>query len=72
MVLMVPQISAIHAGKYDAACDQLSIDEDHSGITKFDAPSDPNYVMIKARLRECADNSILIVEQRTSNYQKSE
>ena len=69
---MVPQNSAIHAGKNENPYDQLPIDADHSDIAKFNNPSDPDYRIIESRLKHLVDDAPQVIRERTAGDRKSE
>lgn len=70
--MMVPRTSAIYAGKFENSYDQLSIDADHSDIVKFSDPSNPDYVIIKSRIKLLVDDAPRIIEERIAEHRKSE
>ena len=69
---MVPQNSAIHAGKNEKSYDQLPIDADHSDIAKFNNPSDPGYRIIESRIKHLVDDGPQVIGERTAGDRKSE
>jgi hypothetical protein len=70
--MMVPQSSAIHAGKNEKSYDQIPIDLDHSDIAKFSNPSNPNYSIIESRIKRLVDEGPQIISKRTAGDRKSE
>jgi hypothetical protein len=70
--MMVPQTSAIYAGKIEQPHNQLSIDADHSDIVKFSDPSNPDYVIIESRIKLLVKNAPRVIEERIADYRKSE
>jgi hypothetical protein len=68
---MVPQTSAISAGKIERSYDQLSIDADHSDIVKFSDPSNPDYVIIKSRIMRLVGDAPRVIQERIADYRKS-
>ena len=69
---MVPQSSAIHAGKNERSYDRLSIDADHSDIVKFNNPSDLDYRIIESRIKHLVDDGPQVIRERTAGERKSE
>jgi hypothetical protein len=69
-VMMVPQNSAIHAGKNEKSYDQLFIDGDHSNIVKFNNPSDPDYRIIESRMKRLMDDGPQVIRERTAGDRK--
>jgi hypothetical protein len=69
---MVPQTSAIHAGKNEKSYDQLSIDADHSDLVKFSNPSNPDYLIIKSRIERLVDDAPRVIKERIADHRKSE
>jgi len=69
---MVPQNSAIHAGKNEKPYDQIPIDADHSDIVKFNNPSDPDYRIIESRIKRLVDDGPQVIRERTAGDRKSE
>ena len=69
---MVPQNSAIHAGKNERPYDRLSIDADHSDIVKFNNPSDPDYKIVESRIKRLVDDGPQVIRERTAGDRKSE
>jgi hypothetical protein len=67
---MVPQNSAIHAGKNEKPYDQIPIDADHSDIAKFNNPSD--YRIIESRIKQLVDEGPQVIRKRTAGDRKSE
>lgn len=70
--MMVPQTSAIHAGKHEKSYNQLSIDADHSGIVKFSDPSNLDYVIIESRIKKLVDYAPRVINERIADHRKSE
>lgn len=69
--MMVPQTSAIYAGKNEKSYDQLSIDADHSDIVKFSDPSNSDYVIIKSRIKKLVDHAPEVIKERIADHRKS-
>ena len=69
---MVPQNSAIHAGKNEKPYDQIPIDADHSDIAKFNNPSDHDYRIIESRIKQLVDEGPQVIRERTAGDRKSE
>jgi hypothetical protein len=70
--MMVPQTSAIYAGKIEKSYNQLSIDANHSEIVKFSDPSNPDYVIIRLRIKQLVDDAPRVIEERVADHSKSE
>jgi hypothetical protein len=70
--MMVPQNSAIHAGKNERSYDQLSRDADHSDIAKFNNPSNEDYRIIESRIKRLVDDGPQVIRERTAGDRKSE
>jgi hypothetical protein len=70
--MMVPQISAIHAGKFEENYDQYSIDADHSAIVKFTDPHDGDYKVIESKLKKLAENGPRVINERIRGHRTSE
>lgn len=68
--MMVPQFSALHAGKNEKQYDQLSIDADHSDIIKFDF-SQPEYLIIASRIKQLIGQAPAVIAVRLANHEKS-
>jgi len=69
---MVPQNSAIYAGKNERSHDQLSRDTDHSDIAKFNNPSDQDYTIIESRIKRLVNDGPQVIRERTAGDRKSE
>ncbi|EHK50529.1 putative ankyrin repeat protein [Trichoderma atroviride IMI 206040] len=69
-VMMVPHTSATHVSKNEKAYDHLPIDADHSDIVKFHDPSNQDYAIIEARIRQLTDQALPIVKSRFLSHQK--
>ena len=69
---MVPQNSAIHAGKNEKSYDQIPINADHSDIAKFNNPSDHDYRIIESRIKQLVDEGPQVISERTAGDRKSE
>jgi hypothetical protein len=70
--MIVPQNSAIHAGKNEKSYDQLPINADHSDIAKFNNPSDPDYRIIELRIKHLVDDAPQVIRERTAGDRESE
>ncbi|KAK5989673.1 Protein SERAC1-like protein [Cladobotryum mycophilum] len=69
-VMMVPHTSAIDAGPTEKTYDQLSIDADHFGITKFSDISDPDYLIIESRIQGLVANAQGAIRDRFSQHRR--
>lgn len=69
--MMVPQTSAIHVGENEKSYDQLSIDANHSDLVKFSDPSNPDYVIIKSRIKQLVDDAPRVIKKRIADHRKS-
>ncbi|KAL6911038.1 putative ankyrin repeat protein [Trichoderma evansii] len=69
-VMMVPHTSATHVSKNEKAYDHLPIDADHSDIVKFHNPSNQDYAIIEARIKQLMDQALPIVKSRFISHQK--
>jgi hypothetical protein len=63
-VHMVTKQSAIGSTPAEARHDQLPRDVDHSGLAKFYGRSDPDYVNLRGRIRECVRDAPKAIEKR--------
>jgi hypothetical protein len=68
--MLVEHTSAIHAGPNEKNWDQLAIDDDHSGIVKFDDPSNPYYVVIAERIQKLVERGPGIIDKRLAESQR--
>ncbi|KAL9471607.1 hypothetical protein ACSS6W_009548 [Trichoderma asperelloides] len=69
-VMMVPHTSATHVSKNEKAYDHLPIDADHSNIVKFHNPSNQDYAIMEARIKQLIDQALPIVKSRFISHQK--
>jgi len=68
--MMVPENSAIHAGKH-CIHDQWSINEDHSNIVKFNSPFNSDYEIIESRIKKLVADAPGVIRERVGNHRKS-
>ncbi|KAK6504624.1 hypothetical protein TWF481_006563 [Arthrobotrys musiformis] len=61
--LMVPRSSAL-SNVNEAPEDILSRDADHSGIAKFGSSNDPEYIILKTKIKECIQGVCKTIEKK--------
>ncbi|OXV10030.1 hypothetical protein Egran_02215 [Elaphomyces granulatus] len=69
-IMMVPRTSTTHAGKFEKSYDQLSIDADHSDLVKFSNPANPDYLIIKSRIKRLVDDAPTVIKKRVADHRK--
>lgn len=61
---MVSAESATYSGPTEKRYDQLSIDADHSNITKFSHSQDQDYLTVRQRLIELVEDAPDAIKKR--------
>lgn len=64
MVLMVTEASATYSGPTEKIHDQLSIDANHSDITKFSGPDNQDFLIIRQRIVDMAKRAPEAIKKR--------
>ena len=63
-IRMVSRVSATHSGPNEKIYDQLSINDDHSNMVKFDSRTNQDYTGIRSRVRDCVKEAPNIIRKR--------
>ncbi|KAL7794022.1 hypothetical protein V8C43DRAFT_314972 [Trichoderma afarasin] len=65
-VMMVPESSAIYAGRNEQPYDQLPVEADHSEIVKFSDVSNSDYIIIQSRINKWVQRAPAVIQERSA------
>lgn len=71
-VMMVPESSAIYAGRNEQPYDQLPVEADHSEIVKFSDVSNSDYIIIQSRINKWVQRAPAVIQERFARVRTSE